>query len=411
MKNTSYTLSGVRQTLSAALMCCTLGLAMLAGPISTATAQEKPAGAATEQDYIVGVDDVLIITSPGHDAISQNALVLSDGTIRVNGVPDKIKAAGLTLEQIRAEVFKGLDRLYNNLELSVTLKEINSRFATIVGSRAPGRYPLRKDMRISQLIAVGGGVTAKTKLLVGTLIRDNKTTKLNMQKILGMEPDVDADLPLQVGDLVVIDFKEDPPPPMFAVVGAVAKSGSVIMPLDGTQVSIAKAIADVGGRTERAALSKVKLMRKGETLSLNLYPLLVEGKADVAEGKMFMEDGDVIIIPELDAKYLVMGQVNKPSAVYIPETRVITVQQALAEGGGPTQNADLKKAGIMRVVDGKKQWIKVNLQDTLTKPEKSLDQIMQDGDVLYIPPKGKGFSIQDLTSPLWVLSTFGLRLF
>jgi polysaccharide biosynthesis/export protein len=411
MRITSHIARPVRRILGVMMLCGAFGSGLFLGPVPAATAQEKAAAPAIEKDYLVGVDDILIITSPGHEEVSQTVLVLPDGTIRVSGVPDKINVAGQTLDQVREAVFKKLDRLYNNLELSVTLKEVNSRMVTVIGSRTPGRYQLRKGMRISGLIAAGGGLITKTKLVVGTLQRDFKVVKLDMPRIVGMEPEVEADLPLQVNDTLVLDYKEEPPPPMFSVLGAVAKLGTFPMPLDGSPVTLARAVADAGGRTERASLSKVKLLRKGETISLNLYPLLVEGKADVEEGKMLMQDGDVLIIPELDAKYMVLGQVNRPAAVYIPESRVINVQQALAEGGGPTQNADLKRAGIMRIVNGKKEWVKINLQDSFTKPEKAQDFVMQDGDVLYIPPKGRGFSIQDLTNPLWVLSTFGLRLF
>ncbi|MCS6777995.1 MAG: SLBB domain-containing protein [Chloroherpetonaceae bacterium] len=377
-----------------------------------APAQEDvPAVVTTDSDYVVGVDDVLVITAPGHDEINQTVLVLPDGTIRVSGIPEKIRAAGLTLDQVRASVYKGLERLYNNLEISVALKEVNSRMVTILGTRNPGRFPLRKGMRVSGLIAAGAGLQTKTKLVSGTLIRGLKTIKLDMPKIVGMEPDLEADLLLEPNDTVILDYKEEAPPPMFSVLGAVQKGGTFPMPLDGTPVSLARAVADAGGRTPTAALQRVKLLRKGQTIPLNLYPLLVEGKANAEGGNMMMQDGDVLIIPELDIKYLVLGQVNKPGTIYIPESRSVTVQQALAEGGGPTQYADLRRAVVIRIVDGKKVSIKVNLDDSLKKPDKVNEIIMQDGDVLYIPPKGRGLQISDITNPLWVLSMFGLRLF
>lgn len=414
MRNTVHFGRPLLRTICAALATLTLGLGLMLGPAATAHAQDDPipASAPVEPNYTVGIDDILIIASPGHEDVNQQVLVLPDGTIRVNGVPEKIKAAGMTLEEVRAEVFKGLDRLYNNLEISVTLKEVNSRSVTILGSRSPGRVRLLKDMRVSGLIAAGGGLLQpRTKLARGTLQRNLQVIKLDMAKIVGMEPDVEADLLLQPNDTVVLDYIEEPPPPMFSVLGAVVKGGTFNMPLDGSPISLARAVADAGGRTEKASLGKVKLLRKSTTLDLNLIPLLVDGKADAAEGQLLMQDGDVLIIPELDAKYMVLGQVNRPNTVYIPETRTVTVQQALAEGGGPNQNADLRAAGIMRIVEGKKQFLKINLEDSLKKPEKSPDIIMQDGDVLYIPPKKRGLSISDITNPLWVLSMFGLRFF
>jgi protein involved in polysaccharide export with SLBB domain len=152
-----------------------------------------------------------------------------------------------------------------------------------------------------------------------------------------------------------------------------------------------------------------------------MYPLLVEGKVDNKEASMKMQDGDLLIIPELDAKYFVSGQVNRPTTMFLPEARTVTVTQALSDGGGPTQNADLKRAGIMRMVNGEKTWIPVNLHDLLTKPDAKIKKdkmgkpivqnyVLQDGDTLYVPVKGKGFSIQDITSPIWALSLLGFRL-
>lgn len=416
MRNTMSGARPILRTLRAVLASLTLGVGLMLVPAAFALAQDNPVPvvAAVEPDYTIGIDDVIFISSPSHTMeVNQEVLVLPDGTIRVNGVPEKIKAAGRTLEEVRTDVFKGLDRYYNNLEVSVSLKAVNSRMVTILGSRSPGRVPLRKDMRVSGLIAAGGGLVGKTKVVVGTLQRDFKQIKLDMPKIVGVEPEVEADLLLQPNDTVVLDYKEEPPAPMFSVLGAVVKGGTFNMPLDGTPVSLARAVADAGGRTDKASLAKVKLLRKNTTMELNLLPLLVEGKADAAEGQILMHDGDVLIIPELDAKYMVLGQVNRPSAVYIPEARTVTVLQALADGGGgPNQNADMRAAGIMRLTeDGKKQFIKINLEDLLKKPEKSLDYVMQDKDVLYIPPKKKGLTIQDITNPLWVLSLFGLRVF
>ena len=114
------------------------------------------------------------------------------------------------------------------------------------------------------------------------------------------------------------------------------------------------------------------------------------------------------------------GQVNRPTTMFLPEARTVTVTQALSDGGGPTQNADLKRAGIMRTVNGEKIWLKVNIDDLLTKPDSKIKKgkdgktaaqnfTMQDGDTLYIPPKGKKFEINDITSPIWALSLLGFR--
>jgi len=407
------------------VICSLLAGSLLAGGARPVFADEPKTGTVAplqDADYLVGVDDVLTIVAPGHDELTQQVIVLPDGQISVAGIAEPIKADGKTLRQLKADIFKGLDKLYNNLQLTVGLKETNSRTVTMVGGRTGGRFRLSKGMRISGLLGLSGGLPSKTKYVKGTLIRDGEVIKLNMPKIIGQEPDPAADIALKPLDTIIIDFVEEAPPPTYSVAGAVQKGGSFPMPLDGSPISLGRAVSDAGGRTERAALTKVVLVRNNnEKIELNMYPLLVEGKVDNREASMKMQDGDLLIIPELDAKYFVSGQVNRPTTMFLPEARTVTVTQALSDGGGPTQNADLRKAGIMRTVNGEKILIPVNIDDLLRKPDSKMKKdkngkmlvqnyIMQDGDVLYIPPKGKGFSLQDLTSPLWALSMLGFRL-
>ncbi len=410
---------------STTLLCSLIGSSLLAGGIRPVFAADvKPQAQAQESndEYVIGVDDVLTIVSPGHDELTQLAIVQPDGRITVAGIDGSIKAEGKTLAQIKRDIFTGLDKLYNNIQLTVGFKEINSRTVTMVGGRTGGRFRLSKGMRISGLLGLSGGLPVKTKYVKGSLIRDGERIPLDMPKIIGQNPDPAADILLKSQDTLIVDFTEESPPPTYTVVGAVQKGGAFPMPLDGSPISVGRAVGEAGGRTERAALTKVVLVRKNnEKLDLNMYPLLVEGKVDNKEAGLNMQDGDLLIIPDLDAKYFISGQVNRPTTMYLPETRIVTVQQALSDGGGPTQNADLRKAGIMRVVNGERTWIAVDIQELITKPDKKSrkdkngkvivqDYTMKDGDMLYIPPKGKSFSIGDLTSPLWALSLLGFKI-
>ena len=90
-----------------------------------------------------GIDDIVSITSPGHEDITQDTTVLPDGFIHISGLtrPD-LRGRADACKEVKAKIFKGLDRLYNNLELSVKIKEATSQYVIILGSRkSPGRYP------------------------------------------------------------------------------------------------------------------------------------------------------------------------------------------------------------------------------------------------------------------------------
>ena len=357
-----------------------------------------------EEDYTLGVDDVLSLTAPGHEDLTQLCTVQSDGKVYVGGVKDPIKAAGKTIPQLRKDISDGLARLYNNVDLSLSIKEIGSRYVSVVGGRSVGRFPYRKDMRVSTLISLAGTPSAKTKYITGSITRDFKIIHLDMLKIIGQNPDPTADLPLMNKDVLTMDVKEEAPPPTYTVVGAVVKQGAFPMPLDGSPVPIARAVAEAGGRNPSAALTKVKLQRHGKDLSLNLYPLLTEGKADVAEGKINMEDGDILIIPEIKTKYMVLGQVNKPGPVPMPEEKQVTVLDALAEAGGSNPQGELRKAILLRTVNGKRVSEKINLLDIQTKGKQEKNFVLADGDVLYVPTRGQVVSPTDFLNPLFLIT-------
>lgn len=412
-------------------LCTTLGISLVLGigAVSGAFADDtaKPAAGTAAQtpdkdkpapkpitdiDYVIGVDDVIGITAVGHEEINQVVTVLSDGKIRVSGIDDDIKVEGMTLGELKKRIVTGLNGLYNNLNLTVAIRESHSKNVTIIGARSSGVFPIRKGMHVSNLIAIAGGLSGKLKLTTGILVRDWKTTRIALDKIVGKEPDPAADPLLEPNDQLILDTKEEGPPPAFNIVGVVQRPGSFIMPLDGTPVTLAQGLAQAGGTlTNAAALTKATLQRHGKTIPLNLYPLLVEGKADSPEGKMLLEDGDLIVVPEIQAKYMVLGTVNRPAVIPLPEVKNVTPLQAMAEAGGPAPNAELRKATLIRTVNGKQTQIPLDLMKMMTKADLSKNIPMQDGDVLYIPQKGHTFSLADAVSPLWILSTLGFRPF
>ncbi len=396
-----------------------LAAGLWGGPVradQNPTPPTPPTTSVTTSDYVIGVDDVIQVSAVGQDEINQTVTVLSDGTIHVNGIDDDIKVEGMTLAQLKDRLYKGLSRLYNNLELSVSIKETHSRNVTIIGAKSSGQFPLRKDMRVSTLLALAGGLPAKPTLVTGLLIRGVDTPKptrikLDIPKIASADQYPGADLPLQNGDMVVLDTKDEPPPPTYSVFGAVNKTGSFPMPLDGSPITVARAVADAGGQTDKAALASAFLIRKGRRIPLNLYTRIVDGKMDGPESQMTLQDGDELHIPDVEAKYMVLGDVNHPNAFPLPETQKVDVMQALAEAGGATTVGDLRKAGIVRKVNGKATFVPVNLQAMITQPAAAKNITMQDGDVLYIPSKRHSFGLGDVLSPLWILSAFGFRPF
>ena len=87
-----------------------------------------------------------------------------------------------------------------------------------------------------------------------------------------------------------------------------------------------------------------------------------------------LRGGDTVIVPRPDTIYI-SGEAKNPGA-YALQTRDMTVRQALSLAGGPTNRGSTSRIKILRVVDGKKQEIKVKLTD-----------IVKPGDTIIVPQR------------------------
>ena len=124
-----------------------------------------PAGVTPPPGYVVGVDDELLIDVWEDKNLSVAAIVLPDGTITLRAA-GTLKAAGLTLDQLDAEITKKLGPFFNGIEPTVTVvpKAIKSRFVSITGEIAKsGTYSLRHNMTVVDLIAEAGGLSPYAK--------------------------------------------------------------------------------------------------------------------------------------------------------------------------------------------------------------------------------------------------------
>ena len=117
-----------------------------------------PAGAPLPADYVIGAEDILTIIFWREKELSSEVVVRPDGRISIPVLQD-IDAAGLTPEQLRDTVTKTAERFVEDPNVTVVVKEINSRRVFITGQVArPGPYNLTSPMTVVQLIAFAGGL-------------------------------------------------------------------------------------------------------------------------------------------------------------------------------------------------------------------------------------------------------------
>ena len=117
-----------------------------------------PAGTVVPADYVIGADDILTIVFWREKDLSSEVVVRPDGRISLPVLQD-VHAAGLTPEQLRDSLTKTAERFVEDPNVTVIVKEINSRRVFITGQVAkPGPYNVTSPMTVVQLIAFAGGL-------------------------------------------------------------------------------------------------------------------------------------------------------------------------------------------------------------------------------------------------------------
>jgi polysaccharide export outer membrane protein len=172
--------------------------------------------------------------------------------------------------------------------------------------------------------------------------------------------------------------------------------------------TLAEVLAGAGAMPildKQATLTRCAIMRGRDKLIWVDLKALLNG--DPAYN-LRMKKGDIVFIPDSsDTSIYVLGQVTRPGAYRL--TPRMTVLDALAQAGGPTEDAKPEQIGLYRA--GSKS-IEVISYMELINPARAVNFAMEDGDVLFLPRNGLsefGYFMRQLSPSLSVL-TFGTAL-
>ncbi len=168
----------------------------------------------------------------------------------------------------------------------------SDRRVTVLGQVVrPGTYEYLEGQRLSDAIAAAGGLTQLAEPRKAALSRGGENLPIDLAKILA--GDVEANLLLQPGDLVVIPEAQN----RVAVLGFVNRPGSYTI-REGDRIM--DAIVMAGGNTDRGNLSAVNVIRmvdgKPKVIALNVSRTATQG--DLTQN-VLLQDRDVVFVPEV----------------------------------------------------------------------------------------------------------------
>lgn len=143
-----------------ALIALYLVVAIATGRPLLANLQEPPESAGRlGVEYVIGPEDVLDIGVWDNTQLTRTVPVRPDGKISLPLLND-VKAAGLTPMQLRQYLTTALAPYVPAATVSVIVREVHSFKVTVIGEvKAPGRYELKSQSTVLDVLAMAGGLT------------------------------------------------------------------------------------------------------------------------------------------------------------------------------------------------------------------------------------------------------------
>ena len=160
------------------------------------------------------------------------------------------------------------------------------------------------------------------------------------------------------------------------IFGGGVKSGIYSLNQRSSLLQFLCVISDV----KAADLKKAYVLRKGQKIKENFYPLFVDG--DIKED-IEIETNDVIFLPPLLEKNIyVVGAVNVPKAIEYREG--LTVLSAILEAGSFNKYAKENSTVIIRKDGDKEISIPVKAKDLITDGDLSQNVKLKVGDYVIV---------------------------
>ncbi|MCC7416130.1 MAG: polysaccharide biosynthesis/export family protein [Acidobacteria bacterium] len=166
-----------------------------------------PAAIDPGDSYVIGPGDVLSVRFWRQTEISSDVVVRPDGKVSLQ-LLDDVQAAGLTPIELRDRIAQKAERYFEDTQVTVIVKEVNSRRVFITGMVAkPGPYPLTGPLTVLQLIATAGGLLEYADAGAIVIVRNQGGTQqraaFNYDRVKKGD-NLDQNVELVPGDTVVV---------------------------------------------------------------------------------------------------------------------------------------------------------------------------------------------------------------
>jgi polysaccharide biosynthesis/export protein len=163
-------------------------------------------------EFLIGPEDVLVVTVWRNQELSKEVIVRPDGKISLPLIGD-VAAAGLSAQALSKHVADGLAEFMSTPTVSVQVKEINSYNIYVVGEVArPGKFTLKSFTSVLQGISYAGGFTLYASRNNVHVLRNVKNAQGETRQVMIPVPyqdlvqgkNLEANIILKAGDVIVV---------------------------------------------------------------------------------------------------------------------------------------------------------------------------------------------------------------
>jgi polysaccharide export outer membrane protein len=249
-------------------------------------------------DYVVGPQDILTITSYDQADLSGKFTIEADGTFAYPLI-GRVKAGGMTLRQVEAQVKKQLKDggFFNTPQITVSIELYKSQKVFIVGEvRSPGIYPLSGDMSLVEALARAGSTLPSASgeaVIVHPSVRVSGPVLPNQESpdhvlrvnLRELEKGVFSEnAVLRDGDTIFVPRAES-----VYVFGQVKNPGAYSLQQKNT--TLLQALSLAGGITDRGTTTRIQIVRmvsgSKKTIRVSLTDIVLPGDTIVVPERFF----------------------------------------------------------------------------------------------------------------------------
>ncbi|HJT21705.1 MAG TPA: polysaccharide biosynthesis/export family protein [Nitrospira sp.] len=163
-------------------------------------------------EFLIGPEDVLVVTVWRNQDLSREVIVRPDGKISLPLIGD-IEASGLTAQVLSKHIADALADYMSTPTVSVQVKEINSYHIYVVGEVSkPGKIVLKSFTSVVQGISYAGGFTTFASRNNVHVLRMVKNGQGETKQVMIPVPyqdivqgkNLEANFILKAGDVIVV---------------------------------------------------------------------------------------------------------------------------------------------------------------------------------------------------------------